>query len=543
MALHEDNTFMTDRIEIPFSEGMFYGFYIILTVVKGMGLYEGMLLYEAGLAAAFLCLFLKLIAEKYEKRELLFTIVLLTLGILIWQTSGKMGALFNIALLVGMKGIRREQIIRRSAVLWAGLFSLQCFLSLSGLRRQQIFRIHRKLGTYIVRWSMGFTHPNVLHITYFVLVAFVMYAWKPRGRRLLRWSFLSMIGNLAIFAYSVSYTGVALVTLYLALNLALQRIDQKGDKGNGMERAARTVVHLLPAVSMLFSVIGPVALKGKAFALVNKALSTRFELSRQYLLGQGIHLWGTRNMEVADATITVDSSYVYMLVHYGFIYFLLFAILLECAVVYYWRKRDFYAVAILLACAVSGITEQYMANTSFKNIAVLLAAVMVHEVIGKRSLDGRENSGLVAMPFANKTLKVPQLCGGNRWVGESIRKRFQKKRKSITVTAGLFFLLGTVVYRLCVTQPSAIYASPWDCDRKEGAAGEAYVYDYEILADSSFNGWILSNNDALGKLYDFTGETVYLEYWRRALGAGMALAILVVWFECGAAVLEVKKRR
>ena len=125
---------------------------------------------------------------------------------------------------------------------------------------------------------------------------------------------------------------------------------------------------------------------------------------------------------------------------------------------------------------------------------------------------------------------------------KAIRERFRKKEKRIRTAAGISFLLGMAAYLLCVTQPSAIYASPWDCDRKEGEAGEAYVYDYKILADPSFNGWILSNNDALGKLYDFTGETVYLEYWRRAFGAGMALVILVVWFECGAAVLEDKKR-
>ena len=541
MGLHGDDAFMTNRIEISFSEGMFYGFYFILTIVKGLGLYEGMLLYEAGLAAAFLCLFLKIIAEKYEKRELLLTIALLVLGILIWQISGKMGALFNIALLVGMKGIRREQIFRLSAVLWSGLFSLQCFLSLSGLRRHQIFRIHRKLGTYIVRWSMGFTHPNVLHITYFILIAFIMYSWKPKGKSLLRWSFLLMAGNLIVFAYSISYTGVALVTLYLVVNLMLQQVRAKNEE-NDIEKAVKGVTYFLPVMCILFSVAGPVVLKGKAYELINRALSTRFELSRQYLLGQGIHLLGTRNMEVVDATITVDSSYVYMLVHYGLIYFLFFSILLECAVVYYWRKRDYYAVAILLACAVSGVTEQYMANTSFKNIAFLLAAAMVHEWISGRSSNSREKSDSVMMPLANKLVRFPRLKSGDRRMGKAIRERFRKKEKRIRTAAGISFLLGMAAYLLCVTQPSAIYASPWDCDRKEGEAGEAYVYDYKILADPSFNGWILSNNDALGKLYDFTGETVYLEYWRRAFGAGMALVILVVWFECGAAVLEDKKR-
>ncbi len=531
---------MTDTIKIPFSEGMFYAFYCVLTIVKGMGLYEGMLLYDVGLIAAFFCLFLKLIAEQYEKREFAFVIVSLALGVLTWQISGKMGALFNLALLVGMKGIRRERLFRLSAVLWSGLFSLQCFLSLSGIRSQQIFRIHRKLGTYIVRWSMGFTHPNVLHITYFVLIAFIMYVWKPKGRSLLHWSLLLMAGNLVVFAYSVSYTGVALVAIYLICNLVLLMLERAGG-GDGIKKTAKMIAYLLPIACILFSVIGPVVLKGKAFELVNKALSTRFELSRTYLLGQGVHLLGTSNMEVVDATITVDSSYVYMLVHYGLIYFLIFSILLECAVVYYWKKMDFHAVAILLACAVSGITEQYMANTSFKNIAVLLVAAMVHEVISRQSLRVKEHSKRITMPLADKTCTVPQLWNCDHWAGKSIPRWFRTKKKVILAAMGIAFLLGTAGYLLCVTRPSAIYASPWDCDRKEGAAGEAYVYDYEILADPAFNGWILSDNDALGKLYDFTGETVVLEYWRRAIGSGIAFVILVMWFAGGAYILNEKK--
>lgn len=533
---------MTNKTGISLSEGMFYGFYTILTVVKGMGLYEGMRLYEIGLAAAFVCLFVKLLSERYEMRGLLLCAGALVLGIITWRISGKMGALFNLALLVGMKGIDREKLFRWSAVLWGVIFSLQCFLQLSGLRTQQIFRIHRKLGTYIVRWSMGFTHPNVLHITYFILAALLLYARKPKGRQLLHWSLALMAGNVFVFAYSISYTGAILVTVYLLMNLALQQLERKSI-GKGTERAVCAVCCLLPIACILFAVAGPLVLKGRAFELVNKALSTRFELSRQYLLGQGVHLFGSANMEQVDATITVDSSYVYMLVHYGLIYFLLFAVLLEAAVVRYWRERNFSAVAILLACAVSGVTEQYMANTSFKNITMLLIAPVVYELLeNRRSTDGK-CAYVLRMPLADRQLPAPHWSMDWQMRTAAVRLRFQKREKKIAGAAAVLFVLGVLGYVLCVSMPSAIYAAPWDCDRKEGAAGEAYVYDYDLLADPAFDGWILSDKDALGKLYDFDGVTVQLEYGRRAVGAGTALVILLLWGEAGIALLKTPGRR
>ena len=513
------------------SEFMFYGFYTILTIVKGMGLYEGMILYSVGLAMAFLCLVLNLFSDRYNPSQLILVLGTLALGVLTWRISGKMGALFNIALLAGMHGIDREKLCRVSAFLWSVLFSVQCFLTMSGIRTGQIFRIHRKLGTYLVRWSMGFTHPNVLHITYFILLIFLMYARKPRGKKLLIWSLLAMEGNVVIFLYSVSYTGVILVTLYLLINgILVSGGAQKPISGTILQVAA----YLIPAACILFAVAGPVLLRGEAFDLANRVLSTRLELSRQYLLGQGVHLLGSENMQVADATITVDSAYVYMLVHYGLLYFLLFAVLLETAVIHYWKEKNFDAVAVLLACAVSGVTEQYMANTSFKNVAMLLIAAMIWEKLETGTALNRKT---FALPLAKRTVKVFCLLTGEQ-AGSVICTRFLERKKNITAVSAILFCAGTLGYLLTVTKPDAVYASPWDCDRKEGADGETYVYDYDLDADPAFNGWILSDRDSQGRLYDFKGITADLEYYRRAVGRGMSLVILLLWAECGIAVVK-----
>ncbi len=534
--------------KISFQEYLFYGFYLVLTIVKGMGFYEGMLLYEVGLGVAFLFLLGKLLAERYSLRQFVITAAFLTLGVVTWRISGKMGALFNLALLIGMREVNFKRLIRISAVVWSGIFSLQCFLTMSGLRSEQIFRIHRKLGTYLVRWSMGFTHPNVLHITYFVLLIFLMYAVKPRGRRLIFTSIAGMMGNILVFCYSVSYTGVVIVTLYLLINLILQ---SRRFRNGRLHVLCSCGVFLLPIACILFSAGAPVLLKGKVFNWMNRLLSTRLELSREYILGQGIHLFGNSNMETIDATITVDSSYVYMLVHYGLIYFILFAVLLELAVVYCWRRQDADAVAILLACAVSGVTEQYMANTSFKNVTILFIGMMLYQSAFwmRGAQNAKKRRDAIARTEADRATRTIGMTGTLletfqsqkilqllQNVPDKVRERFHAHKRGVVLGTAVLFCLGMISYLVMVRQPVAIYAAPWDCDRKEGAAGEAYVYDYDLLADPEFNGWILSDTDALGKLYDFDGITASSEYYRRATGRGIALVILFLWGEACVAV-------
>ena len=537
-----------EKTSIKGTEYLFYGFYLLLTIAKGMGLYEGMRLFDVLVCAAFLFLLCKLVQESYTLRQLVLTVFMILLGVITWQVSGKMGALFNLALLTGLRGVDHKRLIRISAGVWGIIFLLQCFLTMSGIRTEQIFRIHRKFGMYIVRWSMGFTHPNVLHITYFILIVLLFYACKPQKRnQLLLYSVLAMLVNLLLFCYSVSYTGVLIVTVYLLMNAGLQsRVCCRGT----FPSWGRWAVYLMPILCVLFSVGAPILLRGKAFDLANKLLSTRLELSRQYILGQGLHLFGNANMETVDASITVDCSYVYMLVHYGLIYFIFFCVLLEAAVVYCWKRQKMDAVAILMVCAISGVTEQYMANTSFKNVAILFMTVMFYDSLVWRSRGDEHADEVVdySLKFSLLEHATERLAVGCGRVSEYITftvkwiwNHFCDNKKKLQMVSLTAFVVGVSIYCSTIHMPSAVYASLWDCDRKEGAAGYEYIYDTDLLNNPEFDGWILSDRDALGRLYEFDGLTVVTEYYRRAVGRGFALVILVMWIDGAVAVLNMRK--
>ena len=77
-----------------------------------------------------------------------------------------------------------------------------------------IYRVHSKLGMgHIFRWSLGFTHPNILHITYLALCAFIVYELADKYN----WKhfILLMLGNGLVFLFSISYTGFGIVAILL----------------------------------------------------------------------------------------------------------------------------------------------------------------------------------------------------------------------------------------------------------------------------------------------------------------------------------------
>ena len=73
----------------------------------------------------------------------------------------------------------------------------------------------------VLRYFMGYPHPNVLHISYLVLAAFVIYCVKDTycWKHLL----LLMWGNIFLFFYSYSFTGALIVMIYICLSYYVKK--------------------------------------------------------------------------------------------------------------------------------------------------------------------------------------------------------------------------------------------------------------------------------------------------------------------------------
>ncbi len=489
-------------------------FFIALFFAKGMGFYEGQWPYDILVVIAYISLSIKILLSKYNLKELVVTILGMILGIVTWWNSGEIGGLLNLSLIVGMIGVNKFKIWENAYFIWIFTFIVQLLTSFAGININNIFRIHRKLGQFIIRWSLGYTHPNVLHVSFIILLMLMMKNYRFKGKKLIIFSAIALIGSLIVFMWSMSYTGLLISFIYVTFNLYLNFREN-------LYIFEKIILSLISPFAIFFSVFGPVLLTGKLFEIVDAMLSTRFTLSKYYLTTQPITFWGTNDFIIEDPTITIDSSYVYALMHYGIFYFAVMSVCLITVILWLVKNDRRLELAIVLSIAIAGITEQFLFNTSCKNIALLFVGEMICEKIsnGKIVIKGFFNDKKIYFSYIRELLNKLK----------NIITFISKKTVVIIVLIGI---TTSAFYYFYMPHPDAIYALVWHCDRKDTPENdpnaENVYFDLDNMPED-FNGLILSYKDNNTPLYEFEGFTLWFEVFRRAIGYGIiTVAILLL---------------
>lgn len=506
------------------SEIFYYLFWVIMLFAKGTGLYEGMRQYNICLVLAMLCLGISLILTGFRVVELIWMSALVLFGGWIYLHSGDQSAFILVAVMIGLKNKRLSRVFKIGAAVWGLCFVYMVLRTLIGAGDPGPMLAHEKLGLGpILRWSLGYTHPNVLQITYVILSCFILYIWnlKPgRGQ----WGITCwlMLGNLYIFLYSVSFTGFLFMTFLLVLNLYLQ--------GRGrftkIEEAGLQAVF---PVCVLFSLAGPLLLdkETKLFDLINRALNSRFLATRVYLEEFGISLWG-RRMSVLKG-FAVDCSYTEALLSYGAVFFVLIVLGYMLTIHDMVKKKRHKELAIVLSLLVAGISEPFLFNASFKNITVLFVGeylFLQSDRIAERipALGGK-------IPFLScldKELYIP--AGPAESLSAVLRKTLKKYRRSAACVAAVSLAVCAMFGWRFSRQPDSIYVGLYatDCADQE----EKYL-DAENLPEG-FNSEIYEYVSPQDPMYEFDGNMLKVEHVRKTVsagvwgGAGAAAAYLVV---------------
>lgn len=356
------------KYPVKLSELCFYIFFVSLLFAKGIGLYDGQAMFKVFLVIALCGWVMKQFFTEYALSELVLCALLVLLGMVIYLNTHEKGALFCILLVCGMKGMDVKRVFRVGLVTWilsfGGLFLLTSFHLLDSP-----FKVHDKLGMgRIIRWSLGYAHPNVLHISYLILACFVVYLMQDKFK------FKTFAGlmalNLYVFMYSLSSTGFLAVSilLLLALYWSFRR---------KFSRWEQILIQFCLPFCVLLSLAAPLVLKGKAFELVNKAVNNRLVLSQWFLQNQPAQLLGVDTAGLITSMRTMDNSYVFAFITYGLVFFILAAAAYGILIFLKTREQDGVLLCVTLACLIAGVTEPFLFNTSFKNVTLVFIGAML----------------------------------------------------------------------------------------------------------------------------------------------------------------------
>ena len=505
------------QVSFRVEEIFYYLFFAILLFAKGIGLYDGMKEFTIFLLAAFLCFTVKICLAEHTLGELLQMAVLLGMGFLSWRNSGEKAAFIYIAVIVGMKHVPVKRVFKVGAVIWTIAFFGTTILALT---RQipDLALVHSKLGLgHIIRWSLGYTHPNVLHISYVILLVFFFYLAKLNRRQLLISTGVAYLFNFYIFLYSVSYTGLILTTVYLLLNLYFNLRTKES-------RLEKILIMCVFPVCALLSVIGPVVVKGWMFDILNKMMNTRWNLSRYFLTHQPITLFGGRMTDLPDSSYSIDCSYVYALMYYGIVLFVLLCVAYFLTVRYEVKTEKRRELAIMLSFFIAGMSEPFMANLSFKNLSLLFIGEYYYQAapFWQRGVVGRIAGKKIRMtPWTEKEMNIAL----PEWNGLHDLPAYIKGKRLKIMAAGIVAaLLAGGIYYYAAQPAECVYA---DTGLSDYWSGETVYLDAAGLPDD-WNGIIVGSADGNTEMYVLTGNIIWLEQVRESVSVGLGAGILIV---------------
>lgn len=515
-------------ISVRANELFYYLFFVIMVMVKGTGMYEGMKLYTFGLLLAMLCLGMKLVTDRYTVIEVIIAGLLIGLGLAIYLCSGETAALIYIGMAVGMKNIPIRRIFAVGGLAWTGCFLYRAVLAMSGIRRGMVL-VHEKLGLGpLLRWSFGYPHPNVMHITYTVLAAFALYLFRPREKKMYFWLAALMLGNCLIFCYAFSFTGFLLTACLLVLYFYFE----VRNKIAGIEKIL--ILAIFPAC-ILFAVVLPLAMEKGCFLnfmddFMNDLFNTRFLASRVYIY-EGLSLFG-KDFSRSDITFALDSSYVYLLVKEGAVFFAVLVIGYEGMIIRMLKENRRTELAIVLAFLIAGISEPFLFNTSFKNITFLFLGYYLF--LWLREYGDKCEIALLkrklGVGWRNKAILTWNGASVTEWL-EEMKEIWHHKRKMLWIITLFCAILGLGVYCVTLRIPDSIYVAVGNTD-----CGERKIYHFEQQA-------VAESQDALfyeyggteTPMYRFDGNAIALEVLRDGMSsvllgllAGRMISVVIV---------------
>lgn len=497
---------------------------MVLFGVRSIGIYEGMLLYNISLVVGMFLFIFKVMLTKHSLFEYIIIGGLLLLSLIIYKNSGEKGLLLYFTMMLGMKGVSKERVFKTGLLVLSISFVTVVTLSLIGLK-EEIFYMQKRGDVEMFRHALGYPHPNTLHTTYVILIALIVYILgKQNWKKLLTIYSLLFIGSLYIYLYSGSRTGLIISGFYLCVNFYFH---VRG-KLSSFEKLCVFMVY--PACT-IFSLLGPLVIKGKLYDIINKILNNRLMLSVYYLENEPITLLGTRFKEAPNSQYMIDSSFLYSFLQLGVVAFFILILLYMVTIHICIKKEEKAELALIVSFCIMGITDPFLFNLSYKNLGFIIIGTCLYQVVeGLIEENTFLRKSIQILKIGNKEVQIP--CIKDRGYNISKGRVFK-----MIMIYGIVGILSSGIYSLVAVEPKQIYIdeATWKHtarvknldDKSEWVKYASYLTEEEVRILKE-EGNIVENYQSVGEpMYMFEGSVVKMEYIRNIVSVGVWTGMFV----------------
>lgn len=510
-----------EYLDISIGEILYGIFFGTLLFAKGIGLYDGQGAFKVILVFAMCFLVIKIAIEKHTTEEFLKIFCVITLTAITYLVSGEKGMMLYGMMMVGMKHVDVKRVFTLGTILWAVAFLGITVTSLFHMS-DTVYKVHEKLGLgHIFRWSLGYPHPNVLQVSYFVFAVFFVYVLDDNFK--VKHALWLFAGNCLIFLFSISYTGVILFMcliigrVYLLFRKKLCFLE-------------KWLLQLVFPLCILVSLLVPIMMdvKGEGFQLLNEIFNQRVELGWLYLREENISLWGQRLSEIISSSKTMDNAYLFAFITYGIIPFTILCMATMYMIYKYLKEDRYLEILIILSIVIGGITEPFLYNTSFKNLSfIFMGTLLFGNKKGKKEWSLIPGQGIL---ISERKIKVKVY--GKKIIKEKFAFMVQPKwKKCLAGAIGAVFLC--LIVNLFISYPEGYVVYRANCS---GISENKKYYDENNAEYKDFKK-MHSFKDG-DEIEYFSGNIVLMEKIRNSvvsiiLGFGMGYLLVegIDWYQ------------
>ena len=496
-------------IKIELKELVYLCFISLMFLAKGFGLYDGQVIYKLVLLIALSLATVKILITDYTKKEWFFIVLSLFFTMVIYLNCKEKGIVICVLTVILMKGVSLDKVLKTGLWVWSIAMSCNILYHLLNLDTSG-YKVHNKLGMELIfRWDLGFSHPNVLHISYLVLVGLIIcnlkknYGWKH---------FLMLsIGNLYIFLYSLSYTGFTVTMLYLIL-------VWYADKRQYLNKMEYWLLGAVFPVALVVSFCSVFFLPDKIFNILNRVFNNRLILAKYYLIPENIKIFGNNLESITTGMYTLDNSYLFSFIIYGIIVFAVLVVLYMCMMKEMIVKKKNKELVLTACMLIAGITEPFLFNSSFKNLTLFFLGAYLWKEAEKKN----ETRALWAKP-GKKVVNI-NISGYLKASGKAYKLWLEHKRSILLCSIILSIVIGSI-FGITKEMPGAYIVPRVHADVRE-VNGKKELWTLENPDDPKYeNVKILSYTDDKTYMEYINGDVLVMERIRLCISSILILGI------------------
>ena len=343
------------------SKNLFLLFLYINVFCKAIGLSNDDKIYMMLLIFGIFILIFKIVTDKFTKKQLLYFAIIILIAFCSFIVGKKTTLLLTCLCLAGMKNIDVDKTFNGMFKIRLITFIAVVVLALVGVLENTQIYMWRD-GGYDLRYTLGFTHPNTLHLSLFILISLYIYC-KFDKLNLIDYIFL-IASNLLIFSFSNSRTGIIVIMLLICITILSKN---KLIKQLILKLPIYIYIGLILVTFLTAYMYGKIPIMYE----LDEMLNGRIAYSHYYLEMYGLTLLGS-DISI-DTNALFDNGYLYMYTQFGIIGFILISswIFKICSKT---KKEKNKKRAILIICYLIYIFTESFAPNIFMNIILLFVA-------------------------------------------------------------------------------------------------------------------------------------------------------------------------